>query len=266
MVLLLKSIVRMRTYQLSRQKNIRDLGGLPGLNGKHIKYGRLFRGGALHRVNEEDVPILESFHLTDVVDFRGDDEFFGQPDYHLPGVIYHNFPAIQEKVNKEDIKQDDGNLIWFVREGVKGHDHMIKQYENLIIDEKSQIAYRNFFKVLMKEGAVTYYHCSQGKDRAGLASYFIETILGVDYEIIKEDYLLSNVAMKERVERIFENIKYKKFYNPTYHQSLLDVFSAKLEYLEAAIKVIDERYGGTINYIKNILCVDIDKFRKMYLE
>ena len=256
----------MKIYRLSHQKNIRDLGGLPGLAGKHIKYGHFFRGGAIRKVNEEDEKILKSFHLTDVVDFRGEDEYKGQPDFRLEGVTYHNFPAIQEKIRKEDIKNDDGNLLWFVKEGVPGKKHMIEQYKGLIIDEMSQEAYRNFFKLLMDENKTVYYHCSQGKDRAGLASFYIETILGVDYETIKEDYLLSNVAMKEKIEKLLGEIKDKKYYNPTYHQSFVDVFSADLDYLETAIEVMNERYGGPLNYIKNVLNVDIDKFRKMYLE
>ena len=256
----------MRTYRLSKQKNIRDLGGLKGYNGKHIKYGHFFRGGALHRVKEIDLPILESFNLTDVVDFRGEDEYLHMPDYRLPGVRYHSFPAIEERVDKEDVKNDDGNLIWFVKAGVKGHDHMVKQYENLILDKKSQEAYKNFFKILMQDNVRVYYHCSQGKDRAGLASYFIETILGVDFEDIKSDYLFSNVAMEEKIVNILKDVKTKKFYNEDYHNSLIDVFSAKLDYLFAAINVIKENYGDTINYVKTVLEVDVDRFREMYLE
>ena len=65
----------MRVYELSKQKNIRDLGGLVGFQGKTIKYGRLFRGGALNNVSEEDVEILKSLKFTDIVDFRSKEEF-----------------------------------------------------------------------------------------------------------------------------------------------------------------------------------------------
>ena len=256
----------MKKYILSRQKNIRDLGGLPGMNGKHIKYGCFYRGGALHRVNDEDIEILKSMHITDIVDFRGDDEFINQPDVRLPGVTYHNFPAIQEKIKKEDTNHDDGNLLWFIKEGVNGFDHMKEQYINLIRDKKSQEAYRDFFKVLMNEGVSVYYHCSQGKDRAGLASYFIETILGVPEENKIEDYLLSNIAMGDRVAKIMIGLDNKSFYTEQYKRNLLDVFAAKMEYLDAAIEVMNNEYHGVLNYIKDVLDVDIDKFRKMYLE
>ena len=65
----------MRKIQLSYQKNIRDLGGLIGYNGLKVKNGRIYRGGFLGRVNEEDVAIIDSLHLTDIIDFRGSNEF-----------------------------------------------------------------------------------------------------------------------------------------------------------------------------------------------
>ena len=256
----------MKRYELSRQKNIRDIGGLPGLDGKHIKYGHFFRGGAISKADKKDLKILKSFRLTDVVDFRGEEEFIHMPDVEIDGVTYHNFPAIEERVAKDDRNNEDGNLLWFVAKSKSGFEHMKQQYRNLINDHKSQTAYRNFFKILLENNRHVYYHCSQGKDRAGLASFFIETALGVDFETIKKDYLLSNEAMKEKVKVISTLLKNKPFYDENYHQTLLDVFAARLEYLESAIEEMNNNYGGPLNYIKDILCVDIDKFRKMYLE
>ena len=256
----------MKTIILSHQKNIRDLGGLPSQNDQHIKYGRLFRGGALHRVNEDDINILKDLKITDIVDFRGEEEFVLQPDVRIDGVRYHSLPAIEERVKKEDIHNDDGNLLWFVGKGKSGYEHMKQQYRNLINDKKSQDAYRQFFKILSQENVSTYYHCSQGKDRAGLASYLIETILGVEEEEKIKDYLYSNNAMEAKINTIIEQIKNKNFYDETYHQSLLDVFAARVEYLQCAIEEMDKNYGGVLKYIEYILNVDIDKFRQMYLE
>lgn len=256
----------MKTYELSRQKNIRDLGGLVGFENKTIKFGCFYRGGALHRVNDDDIDILNDLHITDIVDFRGEEEFVNAPDVRLNGVRYHNFPAIEEQIAKEDRHDDDGNLLWFVRAGTSGFEHMKEQYRNLITSKKSQEAYREFFKLLMQDNVSVYYHCSQGKDRAGLASFFIEVALGVSFSLIERDYLLSNVAMKEKMDRLIFGVKSKSFYNDNYHQSLIDVFSAKLEYLYAAIEEMDKGWGSPLNFIKNVLNVDIDLFRKKYLE
>ena len=256
----------MKKYELSRQKNIRDLGGLEGFEGKTIKYGCFYRGGVLHNVSDEDIEILKSFNLTDIIDFRSEEEFSHAPDVKLEGVRYHNLEAIEERIAKEDRNDEDGNLIWFVRSGTSGFEHMKNQYRNLINDKKSQNAYKEFFRILMQDDVRVYFHCSQGKDRAGLAAFFIEVALGVHFPDIEHDYLLSNHAMQEKMERLIFGVKSKSFYNQDYHQSLLDVFSAKLEYLYSAIEELDKHYGGPINYLQNVLGLDIEAFRRKYLE
>lgn len=261
----------MKQYQLTFQKNIRDLGGLVGYQGKKIKYGKLFRGGALIKVKEEDVPIIESFHLTDVVDFRTSVEFEYRPDYRLEGVRYHNLSALKEeehhKGNKEVQLNEDGNLLWFIKEGDNGFGHLKRTYDHFVTTEEGIKAFKDFFKLLeLPEDNVIYFHCSQGKDRAGFAAYLIETALGVSYEDAMEDYLLSNEAMEMRVDILLKSVEDKPFFNEEYRQSLFDVFSAKKEYLDSVINKMDELYGGTINFIKDFLEVDIDKLRDKYLE
>ncbi len=255
----------MKKYLLTYQKNIRDLGGTIGFNGKTIKYGRLYRGGALTKVTKEDVLVVDSFHLTDIIDFRGKDEYEENPDYPFKGVTFHNLPTIKEKVNVEERKKDDGNLLWFVDDTNKGYEHLLQQYVDLIDRDIAQEAYKEFFKLLLQENRTFYYHCSQGKDRAGMATFFILTALGVDKDTIYEDYLYSNVAMEMRVDHLIEKVKDKPFFNEGYRKSLLAVFSARKEYLDGAVKAM-EKYGGPLEYIKNILEVDIDKLRKLYLE
>ena len=259
----------MKQYQLHFQKNIRDIGGLTGYNGRHIKYGKLFRGGALIKVKEEDLPTIESFHLTDVVDFRSQSEFIYRPDYQINGVRYHNFPTLKKNddKNKDLKKSEDGNLLWFINEGDTGHGHLQRIYGEFVVIEESINAYKEFFKLLQDdEDRVIYFHCSQGKDRAGFAAYLLETALGVSYEDALEDYLLSNIAMELRVQILIDQVKNQSFYDEGYHNSLLDVFSAKKEYLDTAIEKMNELYGGVINFMEKVLDVDIQKLREKYLE
>lgn len=257
----------MRVYELSKQKNIRDLGGLVGYQGRKVKYGRLFRGGALNKVSDEDVEILKTLHITDIVDFRSKDEFQYRPDYWFEGVKYHNFTTFEHEHKKEDIQHDDGNLLWFMNQGDTGFNHLFRTYQELVDTEEGQTAFANLFKVLMSDNKrVVYYHCSQGKDRAGVASYLIESALGVSEDDKVEDYLLSNVAMEKRRGILIESVQGKPFFNEQYKKDLLEVFSAKIEYLENAINTINSKYGGVISYLENVLHVDVKKFREMFLE
>ena len=55
-------------------------------------------------MTEEDKVIVDSFHLTDVIDFRSESEFQTRPDVRFPGVSYHNLPPMQDDIKKEDLK------------------------------------------------------------------------------------------------------------------------------------------------------------------
>lgn len=260
-------ISNIKIYELSHQKNIRDLGGLKGANGKTIKYGRIYRGGALEKVNEEDVKVIKSFNLTDIVDFRSKGEFIHHPDLKLDNVRYHNFTTFDHEHKKEDIQHDDGNLLWFMNKGDTGFMHLSRTYRELVDTEEGQAAYRNLFKIIMADGnPVVYFHCSQGKDRVGVGAYLIESALGVDMETIKEDYLYSNVAMEKRKDCLVNSVKDRPFFNEQYKKDLLEVFSAKLEYLQEAIDIIDSKYGGVMSYLENVLNVDVKKMRELFLE
>ena len=258
----------MRKIELSYQKNARDLGGLVGFNGLKVKEGRIYRGGFLGRVSKSDIETIDSLHLTDIVDFRSDVEFEERPDYRFAGVKYHNFPTLlpNEKL-KENNDYDDSNLLWFLGESTDGYGHMLRTYKESLLTEKGQNAYRNFFKVLLEDDKrVVYFHCSQGKDRAGLAAYLLEIALGVSEEDAIEDYLRSNEAMEPRIRQYKGMMRYKPYYNNEYEKALEDVFSANKDYLFSVINEIKEQYGSVTNFVKDELNVDIDKLRSYYLD
>lgn len=257
----------MRKIILSFQKNIRDLGGLVGFENKKVKSRRIYRGGFLGRVNKEDVQIIDSLHLTDIVDFRGSVEFENRPDYHFAGVTYHNFPSMKEDVKQEKSKTEDSNLLWFLGDNTDGFKHMYNLYPELLVSKEGIWALREFFKLLVsKEDGVFYYHCSQGKDRAGLASYLLEIALGVSEKDAREDYLLSNEAMDIRVDYLLDKLKDEPFYNESYKKALKEVFYAREEYLDHALEAVDEKYGSIQNYLVNELHVDINRLSALYLE
>ena len=257
----------MKRYELSHQKNIRDLGGLVGFEGKKVKNGRLFRGGVLSKASKEDIKVLDSFHLTDIVDFRGTFEYQNRPDIALDGVRYHNFPPLMENVSEEHKHNDDGNLLWFVGQEKTGFEHMFDIYGTMLISESGKKAYRKFFELLTSSDDVTvYFHCSQGKDRAGMAAYLLETALGVDEKDKIEDYLLSNDAMDVKIDSLLKIVENKPYFNEKYKQSMYDVFYAKVEYLENAVESMKKQSGSVLEFIKKELNVDVDKLRKIYLE
>ena len=189
----------MKVIELEHQKNVRDIGGLTGFENKKVKYGRIYRGGQLNKVSNDDILLINSLRLTDIIDFRSTIEYNSRPDYQFMGVSYHSLPALKEEAQeglREKNQTEDSNLLWFLGDGVSGFDHMHNIYPSILFSQEGINAYKEFFRILTSdENRVIYYHCSQGKDRAGIASYLLEIALGVSEEDAKADYLHSNVAM-----------------------------------------------------------------------
>lgn len=259
----------MKTYELSKQKNIRDLGGLVTKDGRHIKYGKIIRGGALLRLTDDDKKVIDELHLTDIIDFRSSSEYLSLPTYVPEGVTTHNVPVLREETNQESIrrvKSADGNLLWFLEDHTSGFEHLRKVYKEFVTTEEGISAFKKFFEIIMQKDKVTYFHCSQGKDRTGFAAYLLEIALGVSEKDAMDDYLLSNVAMESRAEALLRSVEYRPFYNEEYKKNLIDVFSTKVEYMNSAIEAMNKLYGNTVNFIKQCLEVDIDALKAIYLE
>lgn len=257
----------MRKIILSHQKNIRDLGGLIGFEGKKVKKGRLYRGGHLFKVNKRDIKKIDSLHLTDIIDFRSETEFENRHDYPFEGVTFHNYVAMINDIKKDDNKSEDSNLLWFLKEDLDGFKHMYNIYPKITVDPAGIEAFHKFFELLVsKEDGVFYFHCSQGKDRAGLAAYFLEMALGVSKEQAFEDYMLTNEAMKIRIKGLKKEVKNESYYNKEYEKAIDEVFAVDPRYLNHALEVIDETFGSMDNYLRNVIKVDIEKLRKIYLE
>ncbi len=259
----------MKTYELSKQKNIRDLGGLATKDGRHIKYGKIIRGGLLAIVTDDDIAIINNFHLTDIIDFRSSLEFESFPDYPFEGVRIHNIPVLKVSTQEEStkrIKSADGNLLWFLEDQTSGFEHLRKIYREFVTTKEGVYAFSKFFEIISRDNAVTYFHCSQGKDRTGFAAYLFEIALGVPEEVAMEDYLFSNIAMEKRAEALLRSVEYKPFYNEEYKKNLLDVFSTKVDYLKSAIEAMNELYGSTIGFIVQGLGVDINRLKELYLD
>lgn len=254
----------MKRYYLSVQKNIRDLGGMKTKDGHSIKKGCLFRGGELSQVDENDIKIINSFHLTDIIDFRTSQGFMVHADHQFDNINYHNFP-LQPLKSKEQLEIEMHNPFWFMEKGMTGVEYIKSLYCDLINNPISQEGYRNFFALIVDHPGVFYFHCSQGKDRAGLAAAFLELALGVDLSTVKEDYLLSNEAFLEETEQIVESVKGAPWFNETIKQTIYEIALAREEYLDCALDEIKKNYQSLDNYFRNILKTNIEKLNEMYL-
>lgn len=251
-------------------RNFRELGGYETLSGKKIKMHKLLRTGNLADLSPFDKQFLTDYGAKYDVDFRSKEEVDNQPDRVPDGVEYIYDPVFSEDLTNSSKSitdldtqaHDDADF---------GFNHMHYAYEDMIESEPAQKAYRKFFDVLLENtvnGESVIFHCTAGKDRTGFGALLALSALGVPLNTIKKDYLLTNITTKDFVDSMVEHAR-QNGKNENVLQSIRDIQSVRSEYLDHAVKVLNDEYGGINNYLRDIMklsSADIMKLRNIYLE
>jgi len=228
--------------------NFRDLGGIRTENGKYIKWGKILRSDDLHNLTEADLNYLSSIPLISIVDFRSEQEMQMAPD---------KVPASAAKDYAYSI--NPGNLMAALdmeNASTASMDTAMMQMNVLMVTDTASIdQYRKFFELLQNENDVPLmFHCSAGKDRTGMGAALVLFALGVDEKTIMDNYLESNKYLGDKYAKYIEQ-----------YPDLEPLFRVKPEFLKAGIQQIRNEHGSVENYLKDVLKVDIDKMREMYL-
>ncbi len=177
-----------RRIQLEGQHNFRDLGGYETTDGRHVRWGRLYRSGELGELTDTDID-----HVTNVLgvrlvcDLRSPGEAEELPDPEFPGVERVALPIIDDSVDPVAIRDAvlAGDL------SVLDPDLLVTGNQAFVRDMTEQYA-SLMDRVTDPENWPTNIHCTAGKDRAGWGSALILLALGVPEETVMEDYLLTN--------------------------------------------------------------------------
>lgn len=269
-----------REYSFETQKiglesiaNARELGGYVLPDGRKVRRGLLLRGGMLNGASEADMNKLQKeYNLVCNFDFRTKMEVMTAPDIPLPGVAYMWLPAIDEQTEAlagNSLPQEAYTNLpsWLVANSANAlvQEAAHRLYLDMVFNEYTQLQYAAFFQTLVntKSGSI-YWHCSQGKDRTGLASTFLLTALGADRDLIMQDYMISYEYYREDVERLFAQVK-----TEAEKKVILTFIGVNEEYYTEALDLIDKRYGSLMAYLEGPLCVtrdDMEVLKARYLE
>lgn len=258
---------------LRGMRNTRDLGGLPTADGKAIAPGRLIRSGELHKATDEDIELLRDGHgLARVVDFRTAEERKGAPDpcEKMPDVGFLGAPVLTEAAvgitHEGGVAGDIAALGRFTGDA---HDTIRGLYRTCLLGEQGKRAYRAFFEELLaaEEGA-TLWHCTEGKDRAGLASVLVEYALGVPMAHIRADYLATNLFVRGRAEEILDAFGAHGILEHV-DLDVDSIFYAYPDYLDAALEAVEQDCGGLDAYLAAALGIgdaERERLRNLYVK
>ncbi len=254
-------------------RNTRDLGGLQASDGKVIAVGRLIRSGDLHKATDEDIELLRDGHgLARVVDFRTVKEREGAPDPQdrMPGIGFIDLPVFSEAaVGITHEGGIAGDLAALKRFSGNAHDAIRDLYVTCLLGEDGKQAYRAFFETLLApEDGATLWHCTEGKDRAGLASVLVEYALDVPMPHIRADYLATNLFVHDAAEEILDALARHGLLEHV-DLDVDSIFYASMDYLDAALEAVEQECGGMDAYLAAVLGVgerERERLRELYLQ
>lgn len=253
--------------------NCRDLGGMPAADGRRIRKRRLLRSADLHDATAEDMKQLVRMHdLEYVVDLRADYEVESAPDPIplMTGIEYVHLPALSDDAigfsGLKNIVNDVRMLSRFSKDPVETIEEL---YYKCVLGEYGMRAYGRFLDDLLTsaEGA-SLWHCTQGKDRTGIAAMLVECSLGVPMDYIRRDYLATNLFIKPWVDKMNSLMRNKVLVGGLGVD--LEAYTyANMCYFDKAMDTIADSYGTLDNYLTRALDFEPDKrvkLQELYLE
>ena len=211
--------------------NFRDLGGYRSSNGQTVRWRRLFRSDALQELTPEDSRFaMEELNIGLVVDLRNSNEAQRDGRGPLPelGAEYRHFPFLEGR----GIPPFTGGDV--VERLSSTYQWLIHHSGSLVGEAVSAIG--------AADGKGVVFHCSAGKDRTGMLAALILEVLGIDWETIEADYLLTNKA----IEGILRRIRAMENNSTATVQSLAAQPAAFKKFQDT----LHQEYGGAESYLR----------------
>lgn len=259
-----------KLLQFEKLRNTRDLGGMKTVDGSTIKAGLLFRSGHLSEISDSDINKISGIIHT-IIDFRTDKERKEQPDREIPGASNIHIPimdSLTAGISREK-KADQAMFKKLIMEPVKAKDYMCNTYRAFVSDY-SVSQYSSFLRILLSTEDGVLWHCTAGKDRAGIASVLVEEILGVPRDEIISDYLKTNEYLEQDLLFLIDYVKKKNgTESELAYEALRYLLGAEEDYIESFYLAVDDKYGSFDHFIQDGLKIgenEQNRLKAKYLE
>ena len=243
--------------------NTRDVGGLPTDDGRYVKHARLLRSGALDHATARDLEVLlDDYQVRTVIDLRTEEERKEHPDPQdgLVGVRFADAPVLS--ASTFGVTREGGMMqaLKMLRTVQKNPASIMEEvYERMMLDEQSQCGFAQFFDdVLAAEDGSVLWHCTIGKDRAGLAAALLLHALGVKREAVEQDYLATNKYVQSETQNIMDALSSFGL-GDKLDKSIHVINSADPRFLHAALDAVEKQYGSLDAYVRDQLSVTDEK-------
>ena len=173
-----------RRVVLEGATNFRDLGGYATADGRHTRWGRVFRSDAFHALTDDDVGRLADLGMRVVYDLRSERERDLQPN------VFTDDDAVRSVQLPLGSGADEHGGLPPVEVLEAGAGFIVELYRGML--DHSAPTFGALLSGLAEPDALpAVFHCMWGKDRTGVAAALLLSTLGVAQEDVVVDYGLT---------------------------------------------------------------------------
>lgn len=264
---------KVEEVRLEGQPNFRDLGGYETADGRRIKSGEVYRSGELSHLNDEDVAKLDALGIRTVVNFLLPEEIEKSgPD---------RLPSGAQEVSQPIYGEQAGELTMVVTAAIQSAEfekippEMNPEFHRLLADEGKQEYAALLREIADPANRPLAYHCSHGVHRTGTATAILLSALGVPWETIREEYLLTNDYRAEEVEGTLVKIRQMAAERKGVSPEEIDMTNVDAfyildgSYIDGTLEQAVADYGSMEAYIRESLGItdqEIEQLRQELLE
>ena len=245
----------------------RELGGYPAHEGKHIKWGQIYRGIATACLTgEADRRLLDSLGLRLILDLRSRTEAAKAPDYVPDGARLMQICGLCLENGKEVDFSPEDRATLLQGKPDEGNRMARAMYERMLHGNK---AYKELFRALEAGETPVLFHCSAGKDRTGIAAILILLALGASDETIVADFVQSNTCRKAEIEAFWAEHAEEIAARPEQKYFYLGISGVHPDDAPFVLDTIRQEYGTTDAYLEaeyGLTPARLMRLRRMYLE
>ncbi len=232
------SLADARMVPMQGSRNFRDIGGYHTADGRTVRWNALYRSGSLGNLNKDGMARLRNMDIRAIIDLRMTTERSRDQSHWLSiaglGYWTRDYQLGGDEASLARIFSDPSKL---TANSVRAM--MTQGYRTM--PKELAPHYRELFARLIAPGkGAVVVNCTAGKDRTGIAAALVLTALGVPYETVREDYLLSNSALN--VDSVQDSISPLLAALPA--EVIQPLVGVEADYLDAAFAQLTADYGS----------------------
>jgi protein-tyrosine phosphatase len=252
-----------RWIELDGAVNVRDLGGLPTIDGSTTQTGSVLRADNLQDLSAADVTrLVDDLGIRHVIDLRSEAEVTLEGPGPLTGdprVTIHNLSLFSEGGEYTDVEADneqptvdvDAVLPWQDRnDSGPESERTVGHYLGYLEERPDSVV--SALRVMAQGPSIV--HCAAGKDRTGVVVAFALELAGATREAVVADYAQTG----ERLEPILARLRSSDTYAADLDSRPADTHLPHPATMDKVLAIIDERFGGVEGWLRSHGWTDTD--------